>query len=78
MVHAYLSAYNVTKDNHYMEKAVLAFNWFLGRNHLKQMLYDETTGGCYDGLGKNTININQGAESTLSYLIARLSLINAY
>ena len=77
MVHAYLSAYNVTKDNHYMEKAVLAFNWFLGRNHLKQTLYNETTGGCYDGLGKHALNLNQGAESTISYLMARLMLEEA-
>lgn len=77
MVHAYLSAYNITKDKHYYEKAVLAFNWFLGRNHLKQMLYDETTGGCYDGLGKHAVNLNQGAESTISYLMARLMLEEA-
>jgi len=74
MVHAYITAYKTTKDKHYNEKAVLAFNWFLGQNHLNQMLYDETTGGCFDGLGKHSLNINQGAESTISYLMARLML----
>ncbi len=74
MVSAYLTAYDVTLDKHYHEKAVLAFNWFLGRNHLKQMLYDEVTGGCYDGLGKHALNLNQGAESTIAYLLSRLML----
>ena len=46
----------------------------LGKNHLKQMVYDEATGGCYDGLGEESLNLNQGAESTLSYLLARLAL----
>jgi len=74
MVLAYLTAYNVTKDKYYHERAVLAFNWFLGKNHLNQMLYDEATGGCFDGLGKYSLNLNQGAESTISYLMARLML----
>lgn len=74
MVHAYLAAYIATEDKHYHEKAVLAFNWFLGKNHLKQMLYDEGTGGCFDGLGKHSLNLNQGAESTIAYLVSRLLL----
>lgn len=74
MVSAYLAAYKATEDKHYYEKAVLAFNWFLGRNHLKQMIYNDDTGGCYDGLGEHSINLNQGAESTICYLLARLKL----
>jgi len=74
MVHAYLAAYKITEDKHYYEKAVLAFNWFLGKNHLKQMVYNEESGGCYDGLGKHSVNLNQGAESTIEYLLSRLML----
>ncbi len=74
MVQTFLIAYSITEDKHYHEKAVLAFNWFLGKNYLKQMVYNETTGGCYDGLSKENLNLNQGAESTISYLIARLIL----
>ncbi len=74
MVQAYLVAYEITKNKHYHEKASLSFNWFLGRNYLKQMVYNESTGGCYDGLSKETLNLNQGAESTIAYLIARLML----
>lgn len=77
MISAYLAAYQATEDKHYHEKAVLAFNWFLGRNHLKQMIYNEDTGGCYDGLGEYSVNLNQGAESTICYLLARLKLEEA-
>ncbi len=74
MTMAYLTAYNITHEKEYYGSAVLAFNWFLGKNHLKQMIYNEITGGCHDGLGKYSINLNQGAESTISYLMARLFL----
>jgi hypothetical protein len=50
----------------------VAFEWFLGRNTLGQFVYNEATGGCYDGLGEHAVNLNQGAESTISYLMARL------
>ncbi len=58
----------------YQQKMDISFNWFLGHNHLHQVIYNPMTGGCYDGLEENNININQGAESTVSYLMARLSL----
>lgn len=74
LVQTYLIAYEITKENDYYKKAVLAFNWFLGNNHLNQMIYDDATGGCYDGLGRHSLNFNQGAESTISYLMARLFL----
>lgn len=73
-VEALITAYLVTKKKKYKEKAGLAFEWFLGKNHLKQMVYDEATGGCYDGLGKYSLNFNQGAESSLSYFLARLAV----
>ncbi len=50
-----------------------AFAWFLGKNPLHQTLYNPCTGGCYDGLELETINLNQGAESTISYLLARMA-----
>ena len=51
-----------------------SFNWFLGNNHLHQIIYNPCTGGCYDGLEENYVNLNQGAESTVSYLMARLTI----
>src|SRR3989339_287067 len=67
-------AYQVTKKKQYKENAKMAFEWFLGKNHLNQMIYDEATGGSYDGLGKYSINFNQGAESSISYLLARMAI----
>lgn len=58
----------------YQEKAKTAFSWFLGNNHLHQIVYNPRTGGCYDGVEEYNVNLNQGAESTLSYLLARLSI----
>lgn len=58
----------------YQQKARLAFSWFLGNNHLHQIIYNPCTGGCYDGVEEYNINLNQGAESTLSYLMARLTV----
>lgn len=75
---ALASAYLITKKKKYKDKALLAFEWFLGKNHLKQMVYDEATGGCFDGLGKYSLNFNQGAESTLSYFLARLAIEKIY
>jgi len=74
MVQVFLTAYSITKNRKYYDNAVLSFNWFLGKNHLRQMIYDEATGGCFDGLNHNSVNLNQGAESTISYLMARLFL----
>ncbi len=74
MVQTLLVAYKTTKKKSYYSNAVLAFNWFLGKNSLNQMMYDEVTGGCFDGLSEETINLNQGAESTISYLLARLNM----
>ncbi|PIQ49010.1 MAG: mannosyltransferase [Cytophagales bacterium CG12_big_fil_rev_8_21_14_0_65_40_12] len=64
--------FNVTKDEKYLDKMNIAFNWFLGENHLHQIIYNPVTGGCYDGLEEHQVNLNQGAESTISYLLARL------
>jgi len=74
MVELLVYAYEVTKKEEYKQKAIIAFEWFLGKNHLGQVVYDDSTKGCYDGLGKNSLNINQGAESTACYLLARQSI----
>jgi glycosyltransferase involved in cell wall biosynthesis len=66
--------YNVFNDTSYLDKMTIAFNWFLGNNHLHRIIYNPCTGGCYDGLEENHVNLNQGAESTLSYLMARLTV----
>ena len=66
--------YDVLGDESYRAKMETAFNWFLGQNRLKQIVYNPCTGGCYDGLEETNVNLNQGAESTVSYLMARLTI----
>ena len=73
-VSAYLQAYHVTGDGRWRNQAWSAFNWFLGDNDLQLPLYDFVTGGCRDGLHPDRANENQGAESTLSFLMALLEM----
>ena len=60
----------MTGDEAWAHEMWRAFSWFLGENQLHASLYDPTTGGCRDGLHPNRPNENQGAESTLSFLLA--------
>jgi hypothetical protein len=69
-VSACLEAYFATEDEFWMKEARRAFDWFLGRNDLGQPVYDPVSGGCYDALHMDRVNLNQGAESTLSFLLA--------
>jgi glycosyltransferase involved in cell wall biosynthesis len=73
-VSACLEAYRVTGDNCWRSAAWSAFNWFLGDNDLQIPLCDSVTGGCRDGLHPDRANQNQGAESTLSFLMALLEM----
>ena len=73
-VSACLLAYRVTGDKHWLDEAWSAFRWFLGANDLEIPLYDPATGGCRDGLHPDRVNENQGAESTLSFLMALLDM----
>ena len=66
--------YEVFRETKYLNKMKTAFTWFLGENHLHQIIYNPCTGGCFDGLEENHVNLNQGSESTLSYLMARLTI----
>ena len=69
-VGACIEAFNTTGDEHWRSEAQRAFDWFLGTNDLGEPLYDPATGGCRDGLHPNRANQNEGAESTLSFLMA--------
>jgi len=74
VVSASLQAYRATGKGRWRKEAWTAFNWFLGDNDLQIALYDPTTGGCKDGLHPDRANENQGAESTLSFLMALLEM----
>jgi hypothetical protein len=74
VVSACLEAYRVTGENRWREEAWSAFNWFLGDNDLQIALYDSNTGGCRDGLHPERVNENQGAESSLAFLMAQVEM----
>jgi hypothetical protein len=73
-VSALLAAWRLTGHSDWQLRAMRVFRWFMGHNDLGLPLYDATTGGCRDGLHIDRINQNQGAESTLSYLLALTEL----
>lgn len=64
--------YEFSGKSKYKNQLEIAFSWFLGNNHLNQIMYNPANGACYDGLEKHHININQGAESSVCYFMARL------
>lgn len=75
LVLAFSCAYRVTKERHYLRRMHEAFAWFLGSNRLGVPLYDFATGGCHDGIGVSHVNRNQGAESTVCFLMALLEML---
>lgn len=66
--------YRLLQQPEYAKRMETAYRWFLGLNHRGELLYNPKTGGCYDGLEADHVNLNQGAESTLSHLLARQAL----
>jgi len=77
MVLLYYKAFEVTKDDKYLNLMHISYEWFLGRNSLHIPLYDFETHGCADGLQFNSVNRNQGAESTLAYFVSHLTVLKA-
>jgi len=78
MVLMNFQAYKIFRKPRYVEKMFLCYRWFLGDNTLRAPLYDHETKGCCDGLLPTGINRNQGAESTLAYLISHLTVLRAF
>ena len=77
MVLMYHQAFHVTRDKDYLNKLYTSFLWFLGENDLRMSLYDFETKGCCDGFESYGVNRNQGAESSLAYLISHLTVLQA-
>ncbi len=78
MVLMYHQAFHLTKDKEYLNKLFACFMWFLGENDLRMSLFDFETKGCCDGFESYGVNRNQGAESSLAYLIAHLTVLQAF
>ncbi|MDZ7606481.1 MAG: glycosyltransferase family 4 protein [Cyclobacteriaceae bacterium] len=78
MVLMYHQAFHLTKNKEYLSKLYTSFLWFLGENDLRMSLYDFETKGCCDGFESYGVNRNQGAESSLAYLISHLTVLQAH
>ncbi len=78
MVLMYHQAFHLTKDKEYLTKLFSCFMWFLGENDLRMSLFDFETNGCCDGFERYGINRNQGAESSLAYLMSHLIVLQAF
>ncbi|MDR7127760.1 glycosyltransferase involved in cell wall biosynthesis [Algoriphagus sp. 4150] len=78
MVLMFHQAFLLTGKKEYLNKLFDSFMWFLGENDLRMSLYDYETKGCCDGFENYGINRNQGAESSLAYLISHLTVLQAY
>ena len=76
MILMFLEAYAVSKDMEFLEKAKMCLSWYRGNNSKELCLIDQETGGCYDGIGQDGLNLNQGAESVVSFWIAYLTMQN--
>ncbi len=78
MVLMFRQAFNISNDKNYLSKLFKSFKWFLGENDLRMSLFNHETKGCFDGLESYGVNQNQGAESTLAYLISYLNVLKAH
>lgn len=74
MVQAATAGFFATSNDDYERIALICFNWFFGGNSLGAALYDKKTGACFDGLTPKDVNLNQGAESTVEFLLARFCM----
>jgi glycosyltransferase involved in cell wall biosynthesis len=72
---AFRAAFLVTRDHRYLRRMREAFAWFLGSNRLDVVVYDSATAGCRDGVGAKAPNLNQGAESTISFLLSLIEML---
>jgi len=78
MVLLFFKAYELTKEKKYLNRMFTSYMWYMGKNVLDIPVYDYESGGCNDGLEEYGLNRNQGAESTLSYLISHLTVLKAF
>ncbi|BAX80031.1 glycosyltransferase family 4 protein [Labilibaculum antarcticum] len=78
MILLFKQAFKIKKDIEYLNKLFKSYMWFHGENDLRISLYDSETNGCCDGLESYGVNRNQGAESTLAYVISHLIVLQAH
>ena len=74
MVETALAGFRATHNSNFRNVAQTIFKWFLGKNTKELWVYNPNTGSCHDGITPEGLNLNQGAEATVTYLLARLDL----
>jgi hypothetical protein len=74
MTLTFLEAYAISMDKEFLIKAKTCLSWYRGNNSQNLCLIDPETGGCYDGIEPGGLNLNQGAESVVSFWIAYLAI----
>jgi hypothetical protein len=72
MAETALAAFKATHDSNFRTAAGTIFGWYFGKNTMGLWVYESDTGSCYDGITPEGLNLNQGAEATITYLLARL------
>ena len=72
LIDACYAAYKTTGEKNFLERIKWCYNWFLGDNEINETLYNFKTGGCRDGIHSSRLNLNEGAESLLSWLYVLL------
>ncbi|OQX96564.1 MAG: glycosyl transferase [Bacteroidetes bacterium 4572_117] len=78
MVLMYQQAFKLTKNNDYLNKLYVSFMWFHGENDLRTSLFDSETKGCCDRIESYGINRDQGAESSISYLVSHIAVCEEF
>jgi glycosyltransferase involved in cell wall biosynthesis len=78
LVQACATAFKFTADKKWINMSRKCFSWFLGQNDLGVQIYNYQTGGCRDGLHSQGTNANEGAESTLAWLISLISMYQLF
>jgi hypothetical protein len=68
MADACWRAATVTEDRSWLRGVAAAARWFSGDNDSGLQMFDESSGGGFDALQRDSVNLNQGAEATLAYL----------
>lgn len=73
-VYLYLRAHRFLGDKEYMDAARIAHSWFFGNNRSGVWVYDTESKGCFDAIASWGLNLNQGAESSVCFLLAQLEM----
>lgn len=73
-VYMYAMAHKLLGDKAYLDLAKISHSWFFGNNRSQVQVYDAETCGCCDAVTPWGLNLNQGSEACVSFLLAQLAM----